>query len=242
MKRTLVVGCSFLSTLPCDDPANDWFLDHERFKVSASAGSGNQAMANRVLYECANQKFQEVIVVWSGIRRLDVPIPLAVFESWPRSGDNDPHWSFNAPLRNIVLSHSGGQAGAWTWDRSCPKILRNWFHTQYLADDSPYFTDMSLISIAQTQCFLHSQDIPYRMAFAYDITKGDDGQHAHCFGYLDHSSIYDQFVDWSKISTDRPLFEWAHRDLKRIDKDGFHPTREAVRAWFDLTFGVDLAS
>lgn len=245
MIKTLIAGCSFLATLPCEDDVT-WNLDHDRYQIAATAGSGNQALSSRIMFECATQSFKEVIVIWTGINRLDVTIPSSVHETMPKTGENEYNYSFNTKLKNrqwynLAWYHSGGRIGSWIWDDSCPVFLKNWFKIQYLCGNSSYLNDLSLISIINTQCFLESQKIPYRMAFSYDITKPDGYRHDHAFGKIDERSPYYPLIKWNRIIIDQPLFEWGQSDSTRLDPDQFHPTREAVREWFKLVFDLELA-
>ncbi len=127
--RTLIVGCSFCSTLGENAP-DEWQL-HPDIVVRATAGTGNQAMASRVAFECAQSKFDRVIVVWSGINRLDTMITRDLWETHPGAFESNPKYSFVTPMEQNVWYHSGGFFGSWTTD-FCPKEINQIFKTQYL--------------------------------------------------------------------------------------------------------------
>jgi hypothetical protein len=237
--KTLIVGCSFLSTLA--DNTGSWKLDQDRYLIAATAGSGNQSMTSRMIFECAQQPFEEVIVIWSGINRIDVSIPSILHETQPKRSEHDYEYSFTNSVGNQTWYHSGGLAGSWTQEKSCPEFIKNWFKIQHLCGDTPYLRDQSLISIINAQSFLESRNIKYRMAFAYDVFGNTDPTHEHFFGKLDESySTYQNLINWDRIDTDHTLFEWAHTEPSRIEDDKFHVTKDAVRQWFDLVFNIDL--
>jgi hypothetical protein len=200
-------------------------------------------MAARVAYECSKTKFDQVIVVWTGINRLDAVITRSLHETYPGAWEGNPAYSFCTPLEGSVWYHSGGQAGSWTWDRTCPSDIRQIFKIRYLGADSRYLTDNSLRDIFYTQSFLEKLGIDYQMSFIYDPFRDySHTSHEHYFGTVDKSSAYYNLVDWSKIHTDNTAFEWASQINTRLESDQLHPTRDAMREWIDLTFGIDIAA
>jgi hypothetical protein len=74
----------------------------------------------------------------------------------------------------------------------------------------------------------------YNPFFDYSNTS-----HEHYFGTIDKDSSYYNLIDWTKIDTSNTVFEWASQDNTRIEHD-IHPTRNAMREWIDLTFGIDI--
>jgi hypothetical protein len=238
--KTLIVGCSFCTTL-CEKNSNQWTLS-DNITVRATGGTGNQAMAARVLYECAENSYDQVIVIWSGINRLDAVITWALHATYPGAQERRPDYSFCTPIKDSVWYHSGGQAGSWTWDKTCPADIRQIFKTQYLGADSRYMSDISLSNIAYTQAFLEKQKIAYQMSFIYnpffDYAGTPDEHH---FGQVNQSSSYFKLVDWSRIKTNNTAFEWAKKETHALESDQLHPTRDAMKKWINLTFGIDIA-
>lgn len=238
--KTLIVGCSFCSTLG-DQKSNNWKLDPD-ISVRATSGTGNQAIAARVAYECVQHKYDQVIVVWTGINRLDTVITRELHETYPGAWEGNPAYSFCTPLGRSIWYHSGGQAGSWTWDKTCPKEIRQIFKTQYLGADSVYLTDISLLNILYTQSLLDKLGITYKMGFIYDPFKDYSRTgHEHYFGTVNKNSMYYSLVNWSKINTDHTAFEWAEKTRSRLESDQLHPTRDAMREWLNLTFDIDIA-
>ena len=80
------------------------------------------------------------------------------------------------------------------------------------------------------------------MSFIYDpFADWSNTSHEHYFGTVDKNSAFYNLVDWEKINTSCTAFEWASKDQTRLEHDRLHPTRNAMREWIDLTFGIDIA-
>lgn len=238
--KTLIVGCSFCSTLGEQRPGQ-WQL-HPDITVKATSGTGNRAIAARVAYECSRNHYDRVVVIWTGINRLDTVITRELHETYPGAWEGNPAYSFCTPLEGSVWYHSGGQAGSWTWDRTCPADIRQIFKTQYLGADSRYLTDTSLINILYTQCLLEKLGVNYQMSFIYDPFRDySQTRHEHYFGKIDQQSAYYKLVDWTTIKTNSTAFEWSNQTNSRLESDQLHPNRDAMREWIDLTFEIDIA-
>ena len=238
---TLIAGCSFCSTLGEQNP-DQWQL-HPDVVVKATSGTGNQAMTARVAYECSKTRYNRVIVIWTGINRLDTMISRDLHETHPGARQSRPDYSFCTPLEQSVWYHSGGQAGSWTWDSTCPPEIRQIFKTQYLGANSKYLSDISLCNILYTQSFLEKLNIDYQMSFIYDpFFDYSNTSREHYFGTIDKDSAYYNLIDWTRIDTSNTAFEWANKDKNRLENDQLHPTRNAMREWIDLTFGIDIAA
>jgi hypothetical protein len=238
--KTLIVGCSFCRKLDYQFP-DQWQIDPS-IVVRATSGTGNQAIAARVFYECSRNDYDRVVVVWTGINRLDTVITRELHDTYPGAWEANPAYSFCTPLEGSVWYHSGGRAGSWTWDKTCPSDIRQIFKTQYLGADSRYLTDNSLISVTNVQGFLEKMNIDYQMSFIYNpFDDYSQTPHEHYFGTIDKNSPYYRLVDWSKIKIDNTPFEWASQH-SILESDQLHPTRDAMREWIDLTFGIDIAA
>ena len=200
-------------------------------------------MAATVLHECSKNSFDKVIVVWTGINRLDTVITRSLHETYPGARQSRPHYSFCTPLGDEVWYHSGGMAGSWTWDKTCPDEIRQIFKTQYLGATPQYLNSLSLSSIINTQNLLNALGIQYQMSFIYNpFADYSQTRHEHYFGTIDQTSTYFKLIDWSKIKLENTAFEWAEKDRSRLENDQLHPTRDAMRTWIDLTFDIDIAA
>jgi len=74
MSKTLLVGCSFVDRLTYRLNNDDYHIDAKRYQVLSSPGTGNQAIAARTIYQLSQDTYDQVVVMWSGINRLDFPI------------------------------------------------------------------------------------------------------------------------------------------------------------------------
>ena len=237
--KTLIVGCSFCRKLDYQFP-DQWQIDPS-VAVCATSGTGNQAIAARVFYECSQNDYDRVVVVWTGVNRLDSVITRELHETYPGAWEGNPAYSFCTPLEGSVWYHSGGQAGSWTWDKTCPDDIRQIFKTQYLGADSRYLTDNSLLSIVNVQGFLEKSHIDYQMSFIYDpFADYSQTPHEHHFGTINKNSPYYRLVDWTKINTNCTAFEWSMQH-SALESDKLHPTRDAMREWINLAFDIDIS-
>jgi hypothetical protein len=158
------------------------------------------------------------------------------------TNQNESVYSFITKLENTVWYHSGGILGCWMMD-TCPKEIQQIFKTQYLGANPRYLTDISLCNIIYTQSLLEKLNIDYQMSFIYDpFFDYSDTSHESYFGTIVKNSSYYNLVDWEKIDTSSTAFEWASQDKNRLEDDQLHPTKNAMREWFDLTFGIDIAA
>jgi hypothetical protein len=232
--KTLIVGCSFPYVLR-EAPINRQFINYKKYSIRATPGAGNQSIAQRVLYECSLNKYSNVIVIWSGINRLDCPIPIELHKTYHSKG-----WGHTV-IQSTVWWHSGGIHGGWVDDLTLPADVRRWFKTQYLGACTDYLNDISFSNIALIQQFFEAKNISYQMSFIYDIHK-DYSQTSlgHCLGQADTDNIYYRQVNWNKIKINDTIYEWLQQDNSRLKDDQFHPTQSALKQWFAEKLNIDL--
>jgi hypothetical protein len=241
MSQTLLVGCSFLERLNFRLSNDDYHVNAKKYTVLASAGSGNQALAARTIYEVSQKKYDQVVVLWSGINRLDFPVSEELNRAYP---ENKPgYWVARCHIGSQVWFHSGGMLGLGTNDlTTTPEPIKKFFQTQYLGTESgsKYLTELSLLSILSTQAVLDKAKIPYQMGFIYDTQRsilGEQQEHSHGMMYKDTPLC--NAVDWTKFTRFESPYEWAKR-VSRLEQDNYHPTRNAIIDWFKLAMNIDL--
>jgi hypothetical protein len=232
--RTLLVGCSFVQGL--DLAVNN---DCANYRVIGRSGSGNQALAARVLYECSREKFNRVIVIWSGVNRIDIPIPLEVHDTFPKDDHGDPCYKFYTLLDPVVWYHSGGFCLSGTSEK-CPSPVRSFFKQQYLGATPRYLADLTLGAIITTQGFLQKQGIPHDMTWIYDVDRSDLGERNEpgC-GQLDRTSPLHTLVDWNRFSQHQTIFEHCQANGQLMN-DGFHPKSSYLMSYLNHCFGLNL--
>lgn len=243
MTRTLLVGCSFLARLTYRLQDDDFHINAHRYQILASPGSGNQALAARTIYQATQEKYDQIIVLWSGINRLDFPISQELQQTYaPEVQNGAKFWAASCTIGSMAWYHSGGILGSGTEERSTtPDPLVKFFRTQYLGTSSGslYLSELTLLSILSTQGVLEKLKIPYQMGFIYDTQRSLQGSQEHFHGIMDCNTPLYSAVDWSKFTRYESPYEWAkHRKL--LENDHYHPTRNAMVEWFRLAMNIDL--
>jgi hypothetical protein len=242
MSKTLLVGCSFVDRLNYRLNNDDYHVDSKKYQVLSSPGSGNQAIAARTIYQLSQDTYDKVVVVWSGINRLDFPISQELHKTYPPNGKDS--WAASCPVGSMSWYHSGGICGSGTSESGTPESLRQFFRTQYLGAESgsTYLTEMTLLSIISCQAVLEKSGVPYQMAFIYDTQRSipqETEEHSH--GIMDTASPLYSMVDWKKFTRFDAPYEWA-KQHNRLETDGYHPTRNAMIDWLKLAMNIDLQS
>ena len=224
MTKTLIAGCSYVHKLKFDKQIN-----HSQYNIHGSPGAGNRAIAARVTYELLQQQFDQVIVLWSGINRLDMPVPLPLHQTFD--------YNFVDVVGNIAWYHSGG-IGCSGQSPEAPRTVKQYFDTLYVGADQDYLSELTLYSILSVQTLLKNQNIPYKMCFIYDIHNSCPGQHEVSHGMLSKTSTMYSQIDWLAFGADPP-WEWATARAK-LDHTGYYPTNNAFFEWFREQMGVDI--
>lgn len=240
MASTLLVGCSFLSRLTYRMAVTDLDINAKKYHVLASPGSGNQAIAARTIYQLSEQAYDHVVVLWSGINRIDFPISCDLNKTYPPNSKHQ--WTAYCAAGSMAWYHSGGILGTGPQNSHTPEPLKKFFQTQYLgaASGSRYLTDLSLLSILSTQAVLENRGQSYQMAFIYDTKRNTfNHEQEHSLGSMDTSSPLYNMINWKKFCRFEAPYEWAKMSDK-LETDHFHPTRNAMIEWFKLAMHIDL--
>ena len=245
--RVLIVGCSFVNMLSLHEPVNRgntfiWprFFSHintNRYDIWGTTGSGNAAIAQRVVHLMSKQKYDRVIVVWSGVNRLDLPVSQEWHKTMPHSNTEEYEYVYFTDLGETVWYHCGGYFGPL--NPKMPKVLRDMFRTQWLGASRRFLTDLTLANVIMLQGVLEKQGIDYRMGWMYDPRRSyDDPTIEPGCGQLDESSPLMHMVDWTKIDP-RTAYEWAQSN-GMMYPDGFHWSWEGGRQWLIEVMGEDI--
>ena len=224
LAKTLIAGCSYVHKLKFDEQIN-----HSQYIIRGSPGAGNQAIAARVVHEVAQQNFDQVIVLWSGVNRLDMPVPLLSHETF--------NYNFVDTIDNIAWYHSGGM-GCSGQSTAAPKTVKQYFDMLYVGADQEYLSQLTLSNILLTQTVLANKNIPYKMCFIYDVHNSQPSQHEVSHGVLCKKSILYSQIDWQKFNAESP-WEWAAA-RKKLDHTEYYPTNEAFFEWFQEQMNIDL--
>jgi len=238
--RTLIVGCSFVEmfSLYCEINRNNTFhwdtvfgrINTDQYDIWGAAGSGNRAIAARVLDCVSREQYKKVIVVWSGVNRLDA----CVSYEWDQV--HNSNYNYTTTLGTTVYYHCGGLLGVY--DPLPPPILE-YFKAQVKSFDQRFLTDNTLQSVISTQSILNSMNIDYDMSWMYDpfADYSDTDIEPGC-GSLDTSSNLFDLVNWDKINQN-----WAREwclSRNMMYPDGFHWSWEGGRQWFRQVLDEDI--
>jgi hypothetical protein len=231
MKDLLIVGCSFVQTMHMSLRT----INFNGVDILGSAAASNSSIASRVIYQLARQQYKKVIVLWSGINRLSVPVGIDLHKLYQLNNNPYPYYDHQETL---VWYHSGGIMVSSS-DR-IPKFVKEYFETQYKTVSPQFLTDQTLLNIISVQSLLENKNIDYEMNFIYDIHKDYSDFHSeYCLGRIDSASTLYDLVNWNKINQSPAPFEWATRHGQLMD-DQFHPTPEGIVDWFNIHLGVNL--
>lgn len=232
MARTLVVGCSYVQHMHV-------YQDTDDFLIIGNSAAGNPSISATVLYHCLKETFQRVIVLWSGVNRIDVPVPINLHRALPKDKNGYPAYIFYTELDDVVWYHSGGYRPGGFVD-PCPNFLKELFANQYrgTAPNPKYLSDLTLAAIVNTQSFLSVRGIAHDMSFIYDIDEQMDKNSATCGALLKTGPLY-QAVDWTRFVDDEPIYNQA-RSRGQLTNDAFHPQPRFMIDWCNHAFDITL--
>ena len=230
IKDVLIAGCSFVHALKD--------INYSRIDQYGSPAASNASIASRVMYQLSREEYKKVIVIWSGINRLSIPLGNELHELYQLNNNPDKYYDMQDP---VVWYHSGGILG--TEQRTtAPTFIKDYFKTQYKTISPRYLTDQTLLNIISVQSLLENKNIDYEMNFIYDIHKDYSTLKSEfSLGRIDTSSSLYNLVNWNKINQCPSLYEWAATH-GYLGKDRWHITSDGLINWCNVNLGVDLLS
>lgn len=207
----LLAGCSFMHQIQAIDYITDNLRNYAPVYCFGSCGSGNESISASVIDEVMKRghELTYVLVLWSGIDRLDLEFNMEEFTEY--------HWQHNNFL------HSGGICGSW--QELSNKNITNYIKYYYTYLDSEINTQRTVRSIFSTKCVLEAHNIPYDFGMIYDpYDPGTTDQEA-TLGL----STYN-FDEYLTIPT-YPL-NWC-KERNQLGDDKFHPTDDGFIGWYN---------
>ena len=251
----LVAGCSYLD-VGMRQPMPPWDkINYRKYLIKGDVAAGNQAIAARVRHELSKKDFEQVVVLWSGINRIDISVPLSTWESLPNT------YKFISKFNDQIWYLSGGICGSWQQGQDCPADIQSQFREHYLNQTMLSASNDTLKTIVETQQLLENKGVDYVMSFIYDIHADYNNELdvtgnkyprtyatnrwpnwlalEHCLGQVDTESPYYDQVDWSKFPAEITPFEYcAERNM--LETDHFHPTKDGLKQWFQTQLDIYL--
>jgi hypothetical protein len=240
--KVLVSGCSF--THWPEEPGSDknicWPTALQRLRPDfeiknlAEPGAGNVYIANGVVrYLLENPDFDMVLIMWSGVSRIDFLTDLTN-DAWHRMFDD---FGFYRRVEScpgqLGYIFSGGALGPWNAN---PDMMRL-FKGLYMVSNNTSLAHTNLIEIIKCQEFLKARRMPYRFMSYVNYWNHTD----HCspngdFGVLKYPELRPLIdnIDWSQWifqdSDKNGIYEMAK--LKQdYHGDRFHPGVDTHDAW-----------
>jgi hypothetical protein len=235
--KILISGCSFTKWPEYPDGPNTcwprYITGHEITNIGEAA-AGNQYICDSIIQETLQNKYDMVLVMWSGVSRLDYLTDItdpdwnALFDSYGffrRLSNNKLGWIF-----------SGGQMGTWYKN----PVAHTIFYEQYKVASPLSLAHINLSEIIKLQNYLNAKNIPYR--FMSYVNYWNDQKNVSPngdFGISEFPEIQHMIkeIDWTQwvfSNTERDgIYELA-KDLNSFMPDGFHPGDEAHQRWAEL--------
>ena len=153
--RILISGCSFTSCHAY--PSWPAYIDKSHSVTNLGRiAAGNQYIANSVISELEQNKYDHVLVMWSGLTRLDF-LTDTVDSGWKTILED---YGFLGPLlgTNLTYVFSGGRRGSW---QDADALIRKTFHTQYRVSSDATLGYASLLEMIKLQSYLKHKKINY---------------------------------------------------------------------------------
>lgn len=255
INRTLLVGCSYLD-VGMRHPIPPWDkINYRKYLFKEMVAAGNKAIAAKVKYEISQSNYEHLIVLWSGINRIDVPVSATAFGSLPNT------YKFINPIGDQVWYLSGGICGSWQQGDDCPDYVKSIFREEFLHQTQRSASDDTLKAIVDTQEFLEQHGQSYTMSFIYDIhadyndkldITGNKFPRAtavdrwpewlaleHCLGKIDTQSEWYDRVNWEKFPANQTPYEYCS-ERNMLEPDKFHPTKDGLKQWFQTQLDIYL--
>lgn len=237
--KLLVSGCSFTS-----DP-NGWQSKLASIYSSitnlAYPAAGNTYIANTLQDQCLAEKYDMVLVMWSGYSRIDIP------SQWRHRRHQNYEWFVQTDHSHSVVEWmlSGGHNAGWSGSKD--NDVKELFQRMYLEMDLEHLAYITLKNILNTQLCLTALDIPYK--FMSFINFWDDDRPTQTF----RSFYYDQppMSRWQrlrplvdKIDWDQWIFDSGRNgiyerclDTADLADDKLHPGMAVQHHWGKYVLG-----
>ena len=233
-KRLLLAGDSWMDR-------KTWYeeiFDSEQVTNLAVTGSGNKYIAESVIsHITSGNEVDHVLVCWSGLNRIDVPMPLGARPGYVKNESQRRETWASRYWTNYVAP----------WRDSGTKLQIDEPFIRMMYQEKGYVSvkNQALINVLNLQNFLKVKQIPYLFCFLYDYTN-QDFDHNHLTGENDVGN----FATLGSVSGSHPILaeidrencleptglEWALEQEKEYFIDPIHFTDEGYQAWAKQMF------
>jgi hypothetical protein len=189
-------------------------------------GAGNKYISDSVIHQCTVNKYDAVLVMWSGLTRLDIPVPtsLRLFDDY----------DFKRPVGPFNYIMSGGVVGSW---QHHPDAIRL-FEDTYKFLSTTELVWLSLLEIIKLQGFLKNLGIKYYfMSYINYWNQPQSWLSRNCDpplgDFIKLKDIVNQidFSQWIFLNDNRDgIYEIAQQS-NLFEEDNWHPNSVADRHW-----------
>lgn len=236
--KFLISGCSFTQWPEYPGGPNicwpRYFQEQNpqvEIKTVAEAAAGNQYIADSVIRNVSEERPDHVIVMWSGVSRLDYLTSLED-PAWDALYDSYGFYR-RLPGNRLGYIFSGGRMGTWFKNPVAHKM----FNEMYKVSSDTSLGYINLMEIVKTQNFLKAQGIPYHfMSYVNYWNDCPEVSRNGDFGVmgnrdLEHLVNAIDFDHW--IFSDQEKNGLYELSIARNDfqADGFHPGNATQEAW-----------
>lgn len=226
--RILASGCSF--TAGWEEPGANWpsmIGKRNIVKNLAQANAGNRYIAQSVQLELLNHahEFDIVLVMWSGLQRLDIMI-----NDWVYDALDSHHTCVDGMY---CYSHLGDAYS----HKHAPSLVRNTAKSIFQITNEEINACNSLLEMINLQNLLEINKIDYRFMSYVNYWNTESKLPNLNFGIYKYPSCQ-QLA--KKINFDKFLFyndsmdgfyEFAEQNNMIDTSDHFHPSRQAHQEW-----------
>ena len=241
--RVLISGCSFTHWPEFPGGPNICWPKYLQnlnpnwtIKNIAEPAAGNQYIADSVVRAVMQETFDHVLVMWSGVSRLDFLTSL-----------EDPYWerlfdSYGFYRRvdqcpnKLGWIFSGGQVGTWYQN----DIAKSVFSKMYKISNPLSLASINLMEMIKTQNFLQNKKIPYHFMSYVNYWNTDEFVSRNGdFGVLKYPELEllireIDFTRWIFINNNRDGVYEVSKDRNSFQPDGFHPGNDVSEFWADI--------
>jgi hypothetical protein len=239
--NVLISGCSFTQWPQYPGGPNicwpkylqdlhpDWHI-----KSLAEAGAGNQYICDSVIRELSEQSYDLVLVMWSGVSRLDYLTSLED-DAWGSLFDSYGFYR-RLPSNKLGWIFSGGQLGTWFKNPVAHKM----FYEMYKVSSKLSLADINLMEMIKLQNFLEAKKINFKfMSYVNYWTTGEHISPNGDFGVYDFpelTRIINQinFNKWIFLNDQKNTIYDLAKNNNDFQDDKFHPGDNTHKLWAEL--------
>jgi hypothetical protein len=226
MKKSLTSGCSFTSG-QWEEVLNNHFQHYDM----ACPAAGNKYIADSVIHKVNQDNYDVVLVMWSGLTRLDVPVTDITYFNNYFSKSNE---SLSAGTRYIM---SGGAVGGWTENPMAKLLFENTYKFTHYQD----LALLSILEMLKLQNFLKAKNIRYYfMSYMNYWNQPKEWLSGNLDqGLNNYPALNDLLreIDWSNwifLNNNKDsVYELALQNNDFCD-DNFHPGTSTQKQWGEI--------